>query len=110
MKSQSSRVATSSSIARARAKLKATINQQIRNIDRLRGGKRVTDEQLFLDRYGNLYFRLRYETRSFRLESGEGKLKARNFDDLVEQLEQLKIAVDIGALDEILLRNQIDQR
>lgn len=47
-------------IRRRRAKLKATINQQIRNLDFFRGRKHIAGEQLVVDRAGAIHFRLWY--------------------------------------------------
>jgi len=84
MKLQSSQATTSGSIARARAKMKATINQQIRNIDRLRGGKRISGEELVIDRNGTIHLRLRYGTQPLKLADGSRKLKAETLDDLID--------------------------
>jgi hypothetical protein len=102
MGSQQSAQTTDRSIVRRRNKLKATVNQQIKNIDRLRGGKRITGEQLVIDRTGAIHFRLRCGPNALQLESGCRKLKADTLDDLVEQLEQMKIIVDMGGLDQAL--------
>jgi hypothetical protein len=69
------------------------------NVSRL---KRARVEQFWVDTSGTIYFQLRYGKQPLELEKGKSTLKASNFDDLVEQLDQIKTLAVGGAMDDAL--------
>jgi hypothetical protein len=89
-------------ILQRRNKLTANIDQQINKISLFREGKRISKEAFWVDPSGAIYFQLRYGKQPLELQKGKSTLKAPNFDDLVEQLDQIKTLAVGGMLDEAL--------
>jgi hypothetical protein len=89
-------------VLQRRNKLTANIEQQITKIGSFREGRRISREQFWLDSSGAIYFQLRYGKQPLELEKGKSTLKASTFDDLVAQLEELKIITVAGGLDDAL--------
>ncbi|KRR23267.1 hypothetical protein [Bradyrhizobium retamae] len=89
-------------ILQRRNKLSSNIDQQITKIGLFREGKRISREQFWVDGSGAIYFQLRYGKQPLELEKGKATLKATTFDDLVEQLDQIKTIAVGGGLDEAL--------
>ncbi|OSJ19676.1 hypothetical protein BST63_01705 [Bradyrhizobium canariense] len=82
-------------------------DQQITKISLFREGKRISREQFWVDGAGAIYFQLRYGKQPLELEKGKSTLKAVGtgnaaWDDLVEQLEQIKTLAVAGGLDDAL--------
>src|ERR1700733_9878356 len=79
-----------------RAKFASSIDQQITKIGSFREGKRISRENFWVDANGTIFCALRYGKQPLELERGKSTLKAVGtgsaaWDDLVEQLEQIKI-------------------
>ena len=55
-----------------------------------------------MDGSGGIFFQLRYGKQPLELEKGKSTLKASTFDDLVEQLDQIKTIAIAGGLDDAL--------
>ena len=89
-------------ILQRRNKLTSNIDQQITKIGLFREGKRISREQFWVDGSGTIYFQLRYGKQPLELERGKATLKAATFDDLVEQLDHVKIVATAGGCDEAL--------
>ncbi len=89
-------------VLQRRNKLTANIEQQIVKIGSFREGKRISREQFWVDNSGAIYFQLRYGKQPLELEKGKSTLKASTFDDLVAQLDEIKIITVGGGLDEAL--------
>jgi hypothetical protein len=89
-------------VLQRRNRLTASIEQQIQKIGSFRDGKRISREQFWVDAGGAIYFQLRYGKQPIELEKGKSTLKATTFDDLVEQLDQIKTITVAGGLDEAL--------
>jgi hypothetical protein len=89
-------------VLQRRNKLTANIEQQITKIGSFREGKRISREQFWVDSGGAIYFTLRYGKQPLELEKGKSTLKASTFDDLVAQLDEIKIITVGGGLDEAL--------
>src|SRR5258707_6749612 len=89
-------------ILQRRNKLTSNIDQQITKIGLFREGKRISREQFWVDGSGAIYFQLRYGKQPLELEKGKSTLKASTFDDLVAQLDEIKIITVGGGLDEAL--------
>ena len=89
-------------ILQRRNKLTANIDQQITKIGLFRDGKRISREQFWVDGSGAIYFQLRYGKQPLELEKGKSTLKASTFDDLIEQLDQIKTIAVAGGLDDAL--------
>lgn len=90
-----------------RAKFASSIDQQITKIGNFREGKRISRENFWIDTNGTIYCSLRYGKQPLELERGKSTLKAVGtgnaaWDDLVEQLEQIKILAVAGGLDDAL--------
>lgn len=90
-----------------RAKFASSIDQQITKIGLFREGKRISRENFWVDFSGSIYCSLRYGKQPLELEKGKSTLKAVGtgnaaWDDLVEQLEQIKTLTVAGGLDEAL--------
>lgn len=90
-----------------RNKFTSTIDQQITKIALFREGKRISREQFWVDGAGAIFFQLRYGKQPLELEKGKSTLKAVGtgnaaWDDLVEQLKQIKTLAVAGGLDEAL--------
>ncbi|WP_375777820.1 hypothetical protein ACE103_42795 [Bradyrhizobium sp. ma5] len=77
-------------------------NTQITKIGLFREGKRISREQFWVDGAGAIFFQLRYGRQPLELEKGKSTLKASTFDDLVEQLDQIKTIAVAGGMDEAL--------
>ena len=89
-------------VLQRRNKFTASIEQQITKIGLFREGTRISREQFWVDGSGAIYFQLRYGKQPLELEKGKSTLKASTFDDLVEQLDQIKTIAVGGGLDEAL--------
>jgi hypothetical protein len=89
-------------VLQRRNKFTSSIEQQIIKIGLFRDGKRVSREQFWVDGSGGIFFQLRYGKQPLELERGKSTLKASTFDDLVEQLEQIKTIAVAGGLDDAL--------
>jgi hypothetical protein len=89
-------------ILQRRNKLTANIDQQIAKIGLFREGKRISREQFWVDGAGAIFFHLRYGKHPLELEKGKATLKATTFDDLVDQLDQIKTIAVAGGLDDAL--------
>lgn len=55
-----------------------------------------------MDGSGAIFFQLRYGKQPLELQKGKSTLKATTFDDLVEQLDQVKTITVAGGLDDAL--------
>jgi hypothetical protein len=80
----------------------ASIEQQIVKIGLFREGKRISREKFWVDGTGTLFFQLNYGKQPLELEKGKSTLKAATFDDLVAQLDEIKIITVAGGLDDAL--------
>lgn len=89
-------------VLQRRNKFTASIEQQIVKIGLFREGKRISREQFWVDGSGAIFFQLRYGKQLLELEKGKSTLKATSFDDLVEQLDQIKTLAVGGAMDDAL--------
>ncbi|MGJ4927901.1 hypothetical protein ACQR1I_21855 [Bradyrhizobium sp. HKCCYLS2038] len=89
-------------VLQRRNKFTSSIEQQIVKVGLFREGKRISREQFWVDGNGAIYFQLRYGKQPLELEKGKSTLKASTFDDLVEQLDQLKTIAVAGGLDDAL--------
>jgi hypothetical protein len=89
-------------VLQRRNKFTASIEQQINKIGLFRDGKRISREQFWVDSTGAIYFQLRYGKQPLELEKNKSTLKASTFDDLVEQLDQIKTIAVAGGLDDAL--------
>lgn len=89
-------------VLQRRNKFTSSIEQQIIKIGLFRDGKRISREQFWVDGSGGIFFQLRYGKQPLELEKGKSTLKASTFDDLVEQLDQIKTIAIAGGLDEAL--------
>ncbi len=94
-------------ILQRRNKFTASVEQQIVKIGRFREGGKISREAFWVDPGGAIYFQLRYGKQPLELEKGKSTLKAvgtgnAGWDDLVEQLEQVKTLAVAGGLDEAL--------
>lgn len=89
-------------VLQRRNKFTASIEQQIIKIGLFREGKRISREQFWVDGSGGIFFQLRYGKQPLELEKGKSTLKASTFDDLVEQLDQIKTIAIAGGLDDAL--------
>lgn len=98
---------SSSPLLQRRAKFASSIEQQINKIALFREGKRVSKETFWVDSNGGIFLALRYGRQPLELEKGKSTLKAVGtgnaaWDDLVEQLEQIKTLTVAGGLDDAL--------
>src|SRR5258707_744773 len=89
-------------ILQRRNKFTASIEQQITKVGLFREGKRISREQFWVDGSGGIFFQLRYGKQPLELEKNKSTLKASTFDDLVEQLDQIKTITVAGGLDDAL--------
>src|SRR5688500_1179948 len=86
-------------VLQRRNKFASSIDAQIVKIGLFREGKRISREQFWIDGSGAIFFQLRYGKQPLELEKGKSTLKATTFDDLVEQLDQIKTLAVGGAMD-----------
>ena len=93
---------TNTPVLQRRNKFTASIEQQILKIGSFREGKRISREQFWVDGTGAIFFSLRYGRQQLEIERGKSTLKASTFDDLVEQLDQIKTIAVAGGLDDAL--------
>lgn len=94
-------------VLQRRNKFTSSIDQQITKISLFREGKRISKEAFWVDSSGAVFFQLRYGKQPLELEKGKSTLKAVGtgnaaWDDLVEQLEQIKTLAVAGGLDDAL--------
>ena len=93
---------TNTPVLQRRNKLTNDIEQQITKIASFREGRRISREKFWLDGSGTIYCQLRYGKQPLELEKGKSTLKVSTFDDLVTQLEEIKIITVAGGLDDAL--------
>jgi hypothetical protein len=94
---------TNTPVLQRRNKFTSSIDQQITKIGLFREGKhRITREQFWVDQAGAIFFSLRYGKQPLEVERGKSTLKASTFDDLIDQLDQIKTITVAGGLDEAL--------
>jgi hypothetical protein len=94
-------------VRQRRNKFTASIEQQITRIGLFREGKRISRDLFWIDASGSIFFSLKYGKQPLELEKGKSTLKAVGtgnaaWDDLVEQLEQIKTLAVAGGLDDAL--------
>jgi hypothetical protein len=89
-------------VLQRRNRLMSNLDQQINKIGSFQEGKRISREQFWVDAGGAIYFQLRYGKQPLELQKGKSTLKAPTFDDLVAQLDEVKIMTMAGGLDEAL--------
>ena len=92
----------STPVLQRRNRLTASIEQQITKIGRFREGARISREAFWLDGAGAIFYSLRYGKQPLELERGKSTLKAATFDDLIDQLDQIKTIAVAGGLDDAL--------
>lgn len=85
-----------------RAKFASSIDQQIGKISSFRAGQRVSKEKFWTDGSGTIFFALQYGRQNLEIERNKNALRAATWDDLLDQLEQIKILTLAGGLDECL--------
>lgn len=91
-----------------RNRFTAAIQTQILKIASYRdGGRRISRTAFWEDSNKNIYFQLSYGKAPLEIEKGKSVLKAsgvgsNGWDDLVEQLEQIKVLAVAGGLDDAL--------
>jgi hypothetical protein len=78
------------------------IDQPILNIGLFQEGERVSHKHFWVDEGAVIYFQLCFCDQRLELKNGDDILKASTFDDLVEQLDQIKIIAAFGGLDDAL--------
>ncbi|MCC8978662.1 hypothetical protein [Bradyrhizobium acaciae] len=88
-------------ILQRRNKFTASIEQQITKVALFREGKRISREAFWVEN-GAIFYALRYGKTPLELEKGKATLKASSWDDLIEQLDQIKTIAVAGGLDEAL--------
>ena len=89
-------------ILQRRNKLTSNIDQQIGKISTFKEGRRISKEWFWIAPDGIIYLQLKYGKQPLEIEKGKSTLKAATFDDLVAQLDELKILTVAGALDDAL--------
>jgi hypothetical protein len=92
----------STPVLQRRNRLTASIEQQITKIGRFREGARISREAFWVDGAGAIFYSLRYGKQPLELERGKSTLKAATFDDLIDQLDQIKTIAVAGGLDDAL--------
>ena len=90
------------SIAQRRNRFIEGIEQQILNIGLFREGEHVSHKDFWIDESAVIYFQLCFCGQRLELKNGDDILRAPTFDDLVEQLDQIKIIAAFGGLDDAL--------
>lgn len=78
------------------------IERQIVDIGRFQEGEILCHTSCWIDEGGLICFPLCFCGQRLDLKNGDDVLTAPTFDDLVEQLEQIKIIAAFGGLDEAL--------
>src|SRR6266480_2822040 len=91
-----------SPVIQRRNKFTASVEQQILKIASFREGRRISKEAFWVDGSGSIYFALRYGRTPLELDKGKSTLKASSWEDLLDQLEQVKIIAIAGGLDDPL--------
>jgi hypothetical protein len=94
--------ANTSPILQRRSRLSSSIENQMTKIAALRAGGRISREWFWVAPDGTLYCELRSGKVPLQVERGKSTLKASSFDDLVEQLDQIKTITVAGGLDDAL--------
>lgn len=92
----------STTVMRRRKKLTAHIDQCIKAIAAFCQGKPVAGKPFWSDRNGTIHLQLRYGKHPLVMSDGESLISSPDFEDLVEQLDQLKIITIAGGLDDAL--------
>lgn len=90
------------SIVQRRNKFIEDIEQQILNIGLFQEGELISHKNFWTDEAGVIYFQLNFCDQRLELTNGDDVLSALIFDDLVEQLDQIKIIAAFGGLDDAL--------
>jgi hypothetical protein len=88
-------------VLQRRNKFTSSIDQQITKIALFREGKRISREAFWAEN-GEIFFALRYGKAPLELQKGKSTLKASSWDDLVDQLDQIKVVAVAAGLDEAL--------
>ncbi|MGF6311898.1 hypothetical protein ABIB82_005875 [Bradyrhizobium sp. i1.8.4] len=88
-------------VLKRRNKFTSSIDQQITKISLFREGKRISRESFWVEN-GAIFFGLKYGRTPLELDKGKSTLKASSWDDLVEQLDQIKTIAVAGGMDEAL--------
>lgn len=99
---------TSDPAVKLRDRFIQDIDGSILLLDRLQNGDQVNLCRFRLVEDGTLEFTLFFGGRQLALPKGDAVLRATTFDDLVEQLDQIKIITSFGGLDEALSRSVND--
>jgi hypothetical protein len=94
--------ANASLILKRRNRFCANLDSQIIKVGLFREGKRISREQFWVDGSGAVFYALKYGKQPVEIERGKSTLKAATFDDLVEQLDQIKTIAVAGGLDDAL--------
>jgi hypothetical protein len=90
------------SIMQRRDRFIEDIEQQILNIGLFQEGEHVSHKHFWIDEGAVIYFQLYFFDQRVELKNGDDILEASTFDDLVEQLDQVKIIAAFGGLDDAL--------
>jgi hypothetical protein len=90
------------SIMQRRDRFIEDIEQQILNIGRFQERERASHKHFSIDESGVIYLQLCFCDQRLELKNGDDILTASTFDDLVEQLDQIKIIAAFGGLDDAL--------
>jgi hypothetical protein len=90
------------SIVQRRDRFIEDIEHQILNLGLFQEGARVSHKHFWIDEGAVIYFQLYFCDQRLELKNGDDILKASTFDDLVEQLDQIKIIAAFGGLDDAL--------
>ncbi|MGM4965769.1 hypothetical protein AB7714_19895 [Tardiphaga sp. 1201_B9_N1_1] len=80
------------------------LDQLMTDIDLLPGGGRPHQVRAWIDETNAINLELRFLGQRLDLENGDHTLSAVTFDDLVEQLDQIKIIAAFGGFDDALAR------
>src|ERR1700752_2710372 len=94
--------ANTSPILKRRNRFCAQLDSEVVKIGLFRDGKRISREQFWVDGTGAVYHALKYGKQPVEIERGKSTLKASDFEDLLNQIEQLKVITVAGGLDEAL--------
>lgn len=90
-------------ILQRRSKFAADIDNQILKIGSYRDGKRVSREKFWLGADGSIYFQMKYGKQPLELQKGKSTLKSTGgWDDIIAQLDEVKIITLAGGLDDAL--------
>jgi hypothetical protein len=90
------------SIVQRRDRFIADIEQQILNIGLFQEGELISHKHFWIDEGAVIHFQLHFCDQRVDLKNGDDILEASTFDDLVEQLDQVKVIAAFGGLDDAL--------